>query len=203
MEVWLCPNKRTHPCHEFISGLDNLPLKLGHRWYVTHKTMSITDFSYVKYPVVIYNNGIRVLWVGGRFGECGNVCVGVLIVSAHDDVIKCKHFPLYWPFVRGIHRSPVNCPHKGQWRGALMYSLICAWINGWVNNGEAVDLRRHRAHYDVTVVHWILTYCMDKSIYLPKLIQHVKVGYCYVDLTVTWIDRFDSQFAGWKKRRFS
>ena len=70
----------------------------------------------------------------------------------HDDVIKWKHFPPYWPFVRGIHRSPVNSPHKGQWRGALMCSLICAWPNGWVNNGEAGDLRRHRAHYDVTVM---------------------------------------------------
>ena len=44
----------------------------------------------------------------------------------HDDVIKWKHFPSYCPFVRGIHRSPVNSPHKGQWRGALMFSLICA-----------------------------------------------------------------------------
>ena len=43
----------------------------------------------------------------------------------HDDVIEWKHFPRYWPFVRGIHRSP----HKGQWRGALMFSLICVWIN--------------------------------------------------------------------------
>ena len=45
----------------------------------------------------------------------------------HDDVIKWKHFPRYWPFApRGIHRSPVNSPHKGQWRGALMLSLIFA-----------------------------------------------------------------------------
>ena len=42
--------------------------------------------------------------------------------------------------------------HKGQWRGALMFSLICAWINGRVNNREAGDLRRHRAHYDVSVM---------------------------------------------------
>ena len=70
----------------------------------------------------------------------------------HDDVMKWKHFPRYWPFVRGIHRSPVNSPHKGQWRGALMFYLICAWINGWVNNREAGDLRRHRAHYDVIVM---------------------------------------------------
>ena len=68
--------------------------------------------------------------------------------------MKGKHFPRYWPFVRGIHRSPVNSPHKGQWRGALIFSLICVWINGWVNNHEAGDLRRYRAHHDVTVFWW-------------------------------------------------
>ena len=61
----------------------------------------------------------------------------------HDDIIKWKHFPHYWPFVWGIHRSPVNSLHKGQWRGALMFSLICAWTNGWLNNRETGDLRRH------------------------------------------------------------
>ena len=71
----------------------------------------------------------------------------------HDDVIKWKHFPRFWPCVRGIHWSPVNSPHKGQLRGALMFSLICVWINSWVNNGEAGDLRRHRAHYDVIAMH--------------------------------------------------
>ena len=76
------------------------------------------------------------------------------LMHTHDDVIKWKHFPRYWPFVRGIHRSPVNSPHKGQWRGALMFTLICVWINGWVNNREAGDSRRHRAHYDVIVMCW-------------------------------------------------
>ena len=47
---------------------------------------------------------------------------------------------------------PVNSPHKGQWRGALMFSLIYAWINRWVNKGEAGDLRRFRAHYDGIVM---------------------------------------------------
>ena len=65
---------------------------------------------------------------------------------------KWKHFPRYWPIVRGIHRSPLNSPHKGQWRGDLMFTLICARINGCVNNREAGDLRRHRAHYDVIVM---------------------------------------------------
>ena len=65
------------------------------------------------------------------------------VPSIHDDVIKWKHFPRYWLFVRGIYRSPVSSQHKGQWRGALIFSLICTWINNWVNNGEAGDLRRY------------------------------------------------------------
>ena len=54
--------------------------------------------------------------------------------------------------LRGIHRSPVNSPHKCQGRGAFMFALICAWIKSWVNNGEAGDLSRHCAHYDVIVM---------------------------------------------------
>ena len=81
--------------------------------------------------------------------------------SHHDDVIKWKHFPSYWPFVQGIHQSPVNSPHKGQWRRTLVFSLICVWINGWVNNREAGDLRRYLDHYDVTVMqkpHCVFTF---------------------------------------------
>ena len=86
----------------------------------------------------------------------------------HDGVMKWKHFSRYWPFVRRIHRSPVNSPHKGQWRGALMFSSICAWIKGWVNNGKAGDLRRYRAHYDVTVMtcHFtMMPFLVDNGIY--------------------------------------
>ena len=72
--------------------------------------------------------------------------------SAHDDDIKWKHFRCYCPFVRGFHRSPVNSPQKSQCRGALMFSLICAWTNGSVNNQDVGDLRRHRTHYDITVM---------------------------------------------------
>ena len=49
-----------------------------------------------------------------------------------------------------------NSTYKGQWRGALMFSLICVWINGWANSRGAGDLRRHRAHYDVAVIYnWL------------------------------------------------
>ena len=66
----------------------------------------------------------------------------------HDYVIEWKHIPQYWP----LARLPVNSPHKGQWRGALMF-FICAWINTWVNSRKTCDLRRHHAHCDVIVMH--------------------------------------------------
>ena len=54
--------------------------------------------------------------------------------------------------MRGLDRSAVDSPHKGQSRGASMFCLICAWTNGWASNRDAGDLRRHRAYYDVTVM---------------------------------------------------
>ena len=68
------------------------------------------------------------------------------MMSRHDDVIKWKLFPRYWPFVRGIHRSLVNSPHKGQWRGALMFSLIWrlskqSW--GWWFETQSCQLWRY------------------------------------------------------------
>ena len=88
-----------------------------------------------------------------EWSECSTRWAGFLSFRLHDDVIKWKHFLRYWPFVRGIHRWPVDSLHKGQWRGALMFSLTCTWIKGWVNNCEAGDLRRHCVHYDVIVMH--------------------------------------------------
>ena len=95
--------------------------------------------------------------------------------SRDDDVIKWIPFPLYWPFVRGIHRSPVNSPRKGQWRGALLFSSIYVWINGWVNNGEAGDLRRYRAHYDVNVMN-MAKYWRAPLVFLTRVynLQHVR-----------------------------
>ena len=55
----------------------------------------------------------------------------------------------YWPIMRGSCGSPVNSPHKGLWRGALMFSLICG---GGANNRDAGDLKCHRDYYDVTVM---------------------------------------------------
>ena len=111
-------------------------------------------------------------------------CPGFECVKfTHDDVIKWKHFPLCWPFVRGIHRSPVNSPHKGQWRVTLMFYLICARINCWVNNREAGDLIRHRAHYDVIVMRWKIKILISAA--LPSSVERTMIIWRRV---LGWID---------------
>ena len=65
---------------------------------------------------------------------------------------QMKTFSALLALCAGNSPVPVNSPHKGQWRGALMFTLICARINDWVNNREAGDLRRHLDHYDVSVM---------------------------------------------------
>ena len=112
------------------------------------------DISLVKLPLDDCHWTLPMREVNTGLGMSWTARHQAVAPASHDDAIEWKHFPRYWPFVRGIHRSPGNSPHKGQWRGALMFSLICTWINGWVNNREAGDLRRHRAHYDVIVMCW-------------------------------------------------
>ena len=103
-------------------------------WSQYRRYVFVTGFSAsgnIVFKSKLYYHWLH--WVSDNdlsFPSCGRYW-GLL---HHDDVIKWKHFPRYWPFVQGIHRSPVNSPHKGQWRGALMFSLICTWTNGRANN---------------------------------------------------------------------
>ena len=112
-----------------------------------------TDFCYHDWENILLHAISILNWKAGtaivkvRSWNGGTHCM------VHGDVIKWRHFPRYWPFVRWIHRSPVNSPHKGQRRGALMFSLICTWIMGLVNNRKTGDLRRRRAYYDVTLMY--------------------------------------------------
>ena len=114
-----------------------------------------TKYSEIDYMLVTIDELFLVKLfsaISNIFANMTDVHYNSILISTPDDVIQRKHFPRYWPFVKGIHRSLVNSPHKCQWRGACVFSLICVWTNGWVNNREAGDLRRHRAHYDVTVI---------------------------------------------------
>ena len=103
--------------------------------------------------------------------------VGGLKGLSHDAVIKWKHFPRYWPFVWGVHRSSVNPPHKGQWRGALMFSLTCAWTDGWVNNRDACNLRRHRVHYDVAEMCDFIEMNLSYSTCPAMIIRYLRIRY--------------------------
>ena len=101
----------------------------------------------------------------------GNVSTNVAIKTlpfvafcSHDDVIKWKKIPYYWPFVRGIHRGPVNSPHKGQWRGALMFSLICAlnkrltkqWWSWWFETPSCSLWRHCNVSKSVRLAYYLL-----------------------------------------------
>ena len=90
----------------------------------------------------------------------------------HDDVIKWKHFPRYWSFVRGIHRSPVNSPHKGQWHGALIFSVIYAWTNAW---------NKHSRHWwSEMPLHPLWRQC-NGELFVQQLMANMlyKVKQCY------------------------
>ena len=139
------------------------------------KASSCHDVTIVEFCAISLNRGWVRVWMSNCIGKS---IMDVITYSwhklkvYHDDVIKWKHFPRYWPFVRGIHRDRWIPQHKGQWRGALMFSLICARINGWVNNGEAGDLRRHRAHCDVIVM----------IIYVSKILPE----YQFTEISGAW-----------------
>ena len=120
-------------------------------------------------PSVTKSSAVMILTRGIR------PCIPWITLS-HDDVIKLKHFPCYWPFVRGIHRSPVNSPHKGQWPGALMFPSICAlnkrlrkqsW--GWWFETPTGSLWRHfndqHVSFHLNVEKWqkLETYWYDSS----------------------------------------
>ena len=75
------------------------------------------------------------------------------------------------PLWREIHLSLVHSPHKGQWRAALIFSLISARTNGCVNNRDADDLRRNRIHNDVTVMEWHTCFPSNREFILgPRLL---------------------------------
>ena len=81
-----------------------------------------------------------------EFVPCPSYPEYIMMTSSNS-----KHFPRYWPFVMGTHRSSVDSPYKGS-DAELLFSLICAWTNGWANNRDADDLRRHGSHHDVTLM---------------------------------------------------
>ena len=100
-------------------------------------------------------------WGGPWQDELG--CVHkrkIFFIPTHDDIIRWKHFPCYWHFMRGIHQSLVDSPHKGQWRGTLKIPLFCTSTKGWANNQDTGVLRHYSPHYDVNELCPFFTFCV-------------------------------------------
>ena len=158
---WACEQWRCHTHAVFIDRYVEIPefrlwpFYIKHKWNSDVRSQGISSHD-MKLPwhtlwrlmfKAQYNQIIGIAW---KF--CMPIlCMFMIDLADHDDVIKWKHFLCYWSFVQRIHRSPVNSPHKGQWCGPLMFSLIWVWINGWINNHEAGDLRCHCAYYDIVM----------------------------------------------------
>ena len=99
-----------------------------------------------------------------------HIRVHIVCMENHDGVIKWKHFPRYWPFVRWIHRPPVDSFTKTS--AAELWCFLWS-ANGRTNNWDADDLRRHCTDYDVTDMENIQArvQCVAKSHRRPKCIE--------------------------------
>ena len=143
-----------------------------HEMLMWLQQVTLADPCHLPWPLVIgcgcpAGSGYWSLWSSyGRRSEVLAGCWGQFCICWCPDVLQMpgigsviKHFLCYWPFVRGIYRSPVDSPPKGQWHWALMFSLMCAWTTGWTNSRDAGDLQCHGAHYDINNVLFSIIVC--------------------------------------------
>ena len=113
------------------------------------------------------------IWVGLSMSVVCLTCKGVNWLEFHAHITS-----LMMTSSNGniFHVTGHLSPHKGQWRGALMFSLIYVSINDWVNNREAGDVRCYHAHYDVIVM------LQPSEAYIPtgSLLEQM-LCYCQLD----------------------
>ena len=135
--------------HAFLTGNEVVVLVVKSYWMLSkawqRQLLAITNSKWIKTVAEFLQSRLHdvpspcglMLDNSGKIRSKCSVCnqMDTLVCSIafsscgfiYNDVIRRKHFSRYWPFVRGIHRSPVNSPHNGQWRGALVFCLIFAW----------------------------------------------------------------------------
>ena len=164
---------------EICMAFQRWPLKFHTTfWYHTPQNMNITRCQKFDNYDILELCPRNSLWHGSLF-------------LLRSDVCRPKNWS-DWVFLRSWWRHQVETfsalldlcegnpsvtggfPSQSQWRGALMFSLIYVWTNGWTNNRDTGDLRCHRAHYDVIVIMFDTRCVIDKlthvygSVYTPK-----------------------------------
>ena len=151
---------------------------------------NIVCHSCVRYNSTIIEEGFSMLWrlhQGVISIETKSNNTGIYMITSSNGSIFRVTGPLWGePTV-----APVDFPDKDQWRGALMLSLICAWTNGWANNRYAGDLRRHRAHYDVTVMSCS---SMDSVVYYFILVDVCIYELLGVYKKIIWVSEYKQQY---------
>ena len=104
----------------FVTPLGNTVLRSSHNWTNIQHLVCVEGAQLCRIVSIL-------LFIWNYCRVLGSLFIVNSKMDAHDVVIKWKHFPRHWPFVREVYRSPVNSPHKGQWCGVLMFSFICSW----------------------------------------------------------------------------
>ena len=127
---------------------------------------------HVRHALAVMHVGIaNPRWRGKHFRHSRRRCNGQFYVSGKRPMQQgslCMWNPLSCMYKTWTNWQ-ITCPmaynnaslrkvtlpftaEKYQWRGALMFSVICAWTNGWANNRDAGVLKGHRSHYNVTLM---------------------------------------------------
>ena len=120
----------------FVWGIHRGPVNSPHKWPVTRKMFPFDDVI-MRYQLTHYLMYSNYLYMR----EIAQNAALFMMMSSNGNIFRVT-----------VYLCGEFTGHKGQWRGALMFPLTCAWINGWVNNREAGVLRYHRAHYDITAL---------------------------------------------------
>ena len=173
--LWSHADEIIHSCFNFSGRLAKFPSKLGHGWGIL--SPSLLWYVIINHPIIAVDIRcylLRGLWI--KLGEKLHMLKSPkkleLFFTMHicDNRTRWVHkcFP-WWMGSRMMTSSNGNIfrvtgPLCGEFTGpgefptqrpvtrSFDVSLICVWINGWVNNREAGDLRRHQAHCDVIVM---------------------------------------------------
>ena len=133
--------------------------------------------------------------------------VPAMAIFSHDDVIKWKHFPRYWPFVRGIHLSPVDSIHKGQWRGVWCFLAPDQRLSKQTRRRWSETPPRSLWHhsngglwalfqYKMSSYLYRKSYCVDTMILWPSYPHN---GFSYIGKTASsyWTRALTEFFTRW------
>ena len=149
----ICRNQFYKHCHDSASCQKACLWVAKYRALLIFHWMSISQQG--KHSLIKARSNIRLLPLITLMNDFNPCCEQWLNLRIHGHIrdktmmtSSKEAFAALLALCEGNQLATGGSPHKGQWRWILMFSLKCAWTNGWVNSRDAGDLRRHRAHYD-------------------------------------------------------